>query len=188
MNKKDLRTHRDDKRKRQPEARKKHPSGNRRVTALPKQAITPDSGVAEFTEGESVDLLIGDRTEIGYKAVINGTREGLLYKNEVFQPLRRGQHISGFIKHVREDGKIDLCLQKPGAEKVDETAGLIIDMLRAIGGYIAVDDKTPPDEIYRMFRTSKKTFKKAIGALYKRRLILIEDTGIRLVKKDGMKS
>ena len=138
--------------------------------------------MVEFEEGESVDLLICDLTDIGYKAIINNSCEGLLYRNEVFQTLRKGQHIAGFIKKVRDDGKIDLCLQKPGAEKVDDVSKKIIDILKAQGGFIALDDKSPPEVIYRLFGASKKTYKKAIGALYKKRLILVESTGIRLAK------
>jgi predicted RNA-binding protein (virulence factor B family) len=84
------------------------------------------------------------------------------------------------------DGKVDLCLQKPGAEKVDDVSEKILYKLKAQGGFIALDDKSPPEDIYRLFGASKKTYKKAIGALYKKRLILIECDGIRLAKKGGM--
>jgi len=140
--------------------------------------------VDEFQEGQSVELVIGDLTEIGYKALINNSREGMLYRNEVFQTLRKGQRITGFIKKMRDDGKIDLCLQKPGYEKVDEVSEKIVDTLKARGGVISVTDKSAPEIIYGLFGVSKKTFKKAIGALYKKRLILIESNGIRLIKKD----
>jgi predicted RNA-binding protein (virulence factor B family) len=143
----------------------------------------PDTQPVEFLEGQSVELVIGDRTEIGYKALINNSREGLLYKNEVFQRLRKGQHIMGFIKKVRDDGKIDLCLQKPGHEKVDEVSEKIVYTLKARGGFISVTDTSAPEIIYDLFGVSKKTFKKAIGALYKKRRILIESNGIRLIKK-----
>ena len=152
------------------------------IAASPKLDEISDKGQAEFQEGQSVELLICDLTDIGYKAIINNTREGLLYRNEVFQTLRKGQHITGFIKKVREDGKVDLCLQKPGAEKIDDVAGKIIDKLKAQGGFIALDDKTPPEVIYRLFGASKKTFKKAVGALYRKRLIEIESSGIKLAK------
>jgi hypothetical protein len=142
-----------------------------------------DTKPAEFEEGQSVDLVIGDRTEIGYKAVINNTGEGMLYRNEIFQPLKKGQHIAGFIKKVRDDGKIDLCLQRPGPEKVDKVSEKIIEKLTAKGGFISVGDDSPPELIYRLFGVSKKTFKKALGALYKKRLILIESNGIRLIKQ-----
>ena len=151
------------------------------IVASPKSDEIPDKGQAEFQEGQSVELLICDLTDIGYNAIINNSREGLLYRNEVFQTLRKGQHITGFIKKVRDDGKVDLCLQKPGAEKIDDVAGKIIEKLKAQGGFIALDDKTPPEVIYRLFGVSKKTFKKAIGALYRKRLIQIESSGIRLV-------
>ena len=157
---------------------------SKRIVASPKVDKAPDKEQAEFQEGQSVELLIGDRTDIGYRAVINNSREGLLYKTEVFQTLRKGQHIAGFIKKVRDDGKVDLCLQRPGAEKVDDVAEKIIDKLKAQGGSIALDDKSPPEVIYRLFGASKKTFKKAIGSLYKKRRILIESSGIRLAKKD----
>lgn len=153
------------------------------VVDLPQLDEIPDTEPSEFHEGQSVELLIGDRTDIGYNALINSSCEGLLYKNEVFQTIRKGDHISGFIKKVREDGKIDLCLQKPGAEKVYDVAEKIIEVLNEQGGFIALDDKTPPEVIYNLFGTSKKTYKKAIGALYKKRLILIESDGIRLVKE-----
>ena len=144
----------------------------------------PDKQPTGFQEGQSVELVIGDLTEIGYKALINNSREGMLYRNEVFQTLRKGQRITGFIKKMRDDGKIDLCLQKPGYEKVDEVSEKIVDTLKARGGVISVTDKSAPEIIYGLFGVSKKTFKKAIGALYKKRLILIESNGIRLIKKD----
>ena len=140
----------------------------------------------EFQEGQSVDLLICDRTEIGYKAIIDDSRWGMLYENEVFQTLRKGQHLSGFIKKVRDDGKIDLCLQKPGHEKVDDVSERIIVKLKSEGGFISVSDKSAPEIIYGLFGVSKKTFKKAIGALYKKRLIIIEGNGIKLVSKNGI--
>ncbi len=143
----------------------------------------PDKQPNGFQEGQSVELVIGDRTELGYKAMINNSQWGMLYKNEVFQPLRKGQHIKGFIKKLRDDGKIDLCLQKPGYEKVDEVSEKIIDKLKAAGGFVSVTDTSPPEIIYGLFGVSKKTYKKAIGALYKKRLILIENNGIKLMKR-----
>ena len=141
----------------------------------------PDKQPVEFQEGQSVELVIGERTDLGYKAMIDNSRQGMLYKNEVFQPLRKGQHIKGYIKKVREDGKIDLCLQKPGPEKVDEVAEKIIEKLRDAGGFVSVTDKSPPEIIYGLFGVSKKTYKKAIGALYRKRRIMIENEGIKLL-------
>jgi len=141
----------------------------------------PDKQPAGFQEGLSVGLVIGDRTDLGYKAVINDSQWGMLYHNEVFQPLRKGQRIKGFIKKLREDGKIDLCLQKPGHEKVDEVSEKIIDKLKTAGGFVSVTDKSPPEIIYGLFGVSKKTYKKAIGALYRKRRIVIENDGIKLL-------
>jgi len=143
----------------------------------------PDKQPNGFQEGQSVELVIGDRTELGYKAMINNSQWGMLYKNEVFQPLRKGQHIKGFIKKLRDDGKIDLCLQKPGYEKVDEASEKIIAILKAAGGFVSVTDQSPPEIIYSLFGVSKKTYKKALGALYKKRIILIENKGIKLMKR-----
>jgi uncharacterized protein len=140
----------------------------------------PDKQPTGFQEGQSVELVIGDRTDLGYKAMINNSQWGMLYHDEVFQPLRKGQHVKGFIKKLRDDGKIDICLQKPGYEKVDEVSKKIIDKLRAAGGFVSVTDKSPPEIIYGLFGVSKKTYKKAIGTLYKKRLILIGNKGIKL--------
>jgi len=153
-----------------------------RIVASSKLDKFLDKRPVEFQEGQSVELLICDQTEIGYKAIINNSRWGVLYKNEVFQTLKKGQNIAGFIKKVRDDGKIDLCLQKPGYEPIDGVSGKIIDKLTARGGFIPVTDKSSPEIIYGLFGVSKKTYKKAIGALYKNRLITIEDNGIRLIK------
>src|SRR5512144_2586554 len=108
-----------------------------RITSSPELDKLPNDGRVEFQEGQSVELVICDWTDIGYKALINNSREGLLYKDEVFRSLRKGQHIAGFIKKVRDDGKIDLCLQKPGPEKVYDAAEKIIDRLKAQGGFTA---------------------------------------------------
>lgn len=146
-----------------------------------------DKGPIELLEGQGVELLICSQTEIGYKAIINNSRWGVLYKNEVFQPLRKGQQVPGFVKKVRDDGKIDLCLQKPGPEKVADMTDKIINALKTEGGFIAITDKSPAEIIYQMFGVSKKTYKKAIGALYKKRLIDIESDGIRLIDKTDIR-
>ena len=136
-----------------------------------------------FHEGQKVALLISAQTEMGFTAVINGTHKGILYKNEVFQPLKIGQEIDGFVKKVRDDEKIDLCLQKPGYKAIDFLSRKIMDKLQKQGGFIAVTDKSRPKVIADLFGVSKKTFKKAIGNLYKKRLITLEKNGIRLVEK-----
>ena len=138
---------------------------------------------AGFQEGQKVALLISARTEMGFVAVINGAHKGILYKNEVFQPLKIGQEIDGFIRKVRDDKKIDLRLQKPGYKAIEPLSQKIMDKLQKQGGFIAVTDKSRPKVIADLFGVSKKTFKKAIGNLYKKRLITLERNGIRLVEK-----
>lgn len=154
-----------------------------RTVAASSAHVLPDKGPLGLLEGQKVQLLICSQTELGYKAIINNCCWGVLYRNEVFQPLRKGQQVEGFVKKIRDDGKIDLCLQKPGHEKVADLSDRIMDALKTAGGFISVTDKSPAELIYRMFSVSKKTYKKAVGALYKKRLIDIESNGIRLVEK-----
>jgi predicted RNA-binding protein (virulence factor B family) len=138
---------------------------------------------ADFHVGQKVALLISSRTEMGFIAVINGTHKGILYNNEVFQPLKIGQEIDGFIKKVRDDKKLDLRLQKPGYKAIEPLSRKIMDKLQQQGGFMAVTDKSRPRVIADLFGISKKTYKKAIGNLYKKRLITLEKNGIRLLEK-----
>ncbi len=134
----------------------------------------------DYEHGQEVELLIGAHTDLGYKAIVNNAHWGVLYENEVFQPLKKGARLRGFIKKVRDDQKIDLCLQKPGYEKVEGLAEQILGHLKQHGGFLAVNDKTPPEQIYQLFGVSKKNFKKAVGALYKKKLIVLDGDGVRL--------
>lgn len=136
---------------------------------------------ADYKPGQEVDLMLWRTSEIGYLAIINQTHEGLLYASEVFTELERGQRIKGYISKVREDGKIDLTLQKPGYEKIDDFAEGILNLLRKNNGFLGLSDKSPAEEIYLICGMSKKNFKKSIGALYKRKLISMEEKGIRLI-------
>jgi len=138
---------------------------------------------AGFYEGQKVTLLISARTEMGFTAVINGIHKGILYKNEVFQPLKIGQEIDGFIRKVRDDKKIDLCLQEPGYKAIGALSQKIMDTLQQQGGFIAVTDRSHPKVIADLFGVSKKTYKKSIGNLYKKRLITLEKNGIQVQKK-----
>ena len=153
------------------------------MVIIERQKGRPKKKQTGFQEGQKVALLISTRTEMGFVAVINGTHKGILYKNEVFQPLKIGQEIDGFIRKVRDDKKIDLCLQKPGYKAIDALSRKIMDKLQQQGGFIAVTDKSRPKVVADLFGISKKTFKKAIGNLYKKRLITLEKNGIRLREK-----
>lgn len=131
---------------------------------------------------EEVNILIADETEIGYKVIINNSHWGLIYRNEVFQRLEKGEELKAYIKEIREDEKIDVSLTKLGFEKVGGVASIILDSLEAQGGFLNVHDKSEPELIYSLFRCSKKSFKQAIGTLYKQKRIIIESNGIRLIK------
>lgn len=152
-----------------------------RIAASAKLDKFLDRTPAIYKTGEKVKLLICDKTDLGFKAIVNGRHWGVLFSNQVFQPLERGQKIDGFIKRVRLDGKIDLCLQKPGLGKVKDLSDIILEYIKSQSGFMPVTDKTPPEEIYRLFGVSKKTYKMAIGALYKKRLITFENNGTKLV-------
>ena len=142
-----------------------------------------DNVIPNYSFNQEVDLLVAEDTEIGYKVIINNTHWGLVYHNEVFQRLEKGEHLKGYIKEVREDEKIDVSLTPLGDQKVEGIAKTILDSLKAQGGYAAVHDKSEPELIYSLFRCSKKAFKQAIGALYKQKIIYIEPEGIRLIDK-----
>jgi predicted RNA-binding protein (virulence factor B family) len=142
-----------------------------------------DNDPGDFHVSQKVELLICNQTDIGYKAIVNGTHWGVLYYNEVFQPLKSGQKTKGYIKKVRDDNKIDLSLQKLGYEKVDDITETILGVLKEQGGFISVSDKSTPETIHKLFGVSKKTYKKAIGAIYRKRLITIENNGIKLISK-----
>ncbi|MFO8022389.1 MAG: S1-like domain-containing RNA-binding protein [Perlabentimonas sp.] len=140
-----------------------------------------DNTPPTYEVGEEVDLLIYNKTDLGYSAIVNNAHWGVLYENEVFRHLSKGKRITGYIKKIREDEKIDLILQKPGYEKIDDISKVLIDKLEKNNGFIKLTDKSNPEEIYDLLGISKKVFKKAIGSLYKARLITLEKDGIKLV-------
>jgi hypothetical protein len=152
----------------------------RRITASAKLDKFLSQQPPDYDEGNEVDLIIYDKTDLGYKAVVNNSHGGMVYKNEVFQKLHIGQELKGYIKKIRPDNKIDLSLQPSGYQKIDAVSRAILKTLKKHGGRIAVTDNSQPAEIYALFGVSKKTFKKAIGALYKKRLITFDTDGIRL--------
>jgi len=135
----------------------------------------------EFEAGESVNLFIANRTDLGYQVIVDHTHWGMLHNNEVAKALKRGANITGFIKAIREDGRIDLCLHRLPSEKTDDIAQMIITTLAAHDGFIALSDKSSPDDIRATFNISKGMYKKAVGALYKKKRIKLENNGIRLI-------
>ncbi len=154
-----------------------------RIVASSKiEKFLSDGRPHDFRVGQPVDLIIANSTDLGFKAVINDSHWGVLYKNEVQERLSFGQHKLGFIKHIRPDGKIDLALDA-GQEASDKRAETILEYLQNNEGFAAVHDKSDAEEIQRVFGMSKKIFKKTIGGLYKRRIISINADGIRLENK-----
>lgn len=137
-----------------------------------------------YLPGEEVHVLVWQQTELGYKVIVDNRFSGMLYHNEIFQPLEVGMQMNAFVKHVREDGKIDLVLQKGGAKRVEDFSEVLLRFIKDNGGYTPINDKTDAEIIYHTFGVSKKTFKKAVGDLYKKRVVTLEDDGIHLVKED----
>ena len=139
--------------------------------------LTPHS----HQPGDAVDLIISGKTDLGYKAIINQSHSGLLFSEGVFQPLQPGEQARGYILAVRPDGKIDLTLHAPGRARVDSLEDRILAELKARGGFWALGDHSTAAEIHEELGVSKRTFKQSIGALLRKRLITIEDRGIRSV-------
>lgn len=131
---------------------------------------------------EEVDLIISNKSDLGYNVIINQLHLGLIYHDEVFQNLNVGDEMRGWIKKTRPDGKIDVGLQRPGYRSIEPNAQRILDELERNNGFISVNDKSSPTEVQRILEMSKKSFKKAAGNLYKNRQIDIKEDGIYLRK------
>lgn len=155
-----------------------------RVAATSKLDRFLDEGWPEYKPGDAVSILPCEHTPLGIKAVVDSRYWGVLYRNELFGKVTIGREIRGYIKQVREDGKIDLTLNQPGQAGTQSAAEKIMARLQKQDGFLPVGDKSSPEVIYQLFTMSKGTFKKAIGALYKQGQIRIEDDGIRLVKSE----
>ncbi len=133
-----------------------------------------------YRTGDQVELLIWQKTDLGLKAIVDGRYGGLLYDTQMFRSLRTGDRVKGYISQVRPDGKLDLSLQCPGQRGVEDFSAQLLRHLQMNGGQTPLGDKSPAEEVYALFGVSKKVFKKAVGDLYRQRLIEISDTGIRL--------
>jgi len=143
-----------------------------------------DERARDMAPGQAVDLLIVGQTDLGYKAVVNGTHLGLIYKDEVFQPIQAGDKVNGFIKTIRADKKIDLSLQQHNKTARTELEERILQHLKSQGGSSPLTDYSPPEAIYKQYRVSKKNYKRALGALYKQRMIIVSKEKITLNKTD----
>ena len=153
-----------------------------RIVASAKVERYLSKDIPDYAPGTEVDILIWQKTDLGFKAIIDNKHSGLLYENEIFCTLETGMQMRAFVKQVREDGKVDLILQKPGFEKIDDFSKTLLDYIKEHGGRIHLNDKSPAEDIYDTFGVSKKTFKKGVGDLYKKRLISLQENGITLAE------
>ena len=133
-----------------------------------------------YQPGEEVEVMVWQRTDLGYKVIVDNQFSGLVYQREIFKALEPGMKMSAYIRQVREDGKIDLTLQKDGLQKVGDFAEVLLQYIKDHDGYTPLNDKSAAEDIYDAFEVSKKTFKKAVGDLYNKRLIVLVEDGIRL--------
>lgn len=154
-----------------------------RIIATTRIARHMDLTPPDFRPEQEVDLIVFGKTDLGYKAIINGTHSGLIFANEVFQSLQPGEALKGYIASVRPDGKIDVRLQAAGRARVDGLEDQILKELEARGGFWAIGDHSLAAEIHDELGVSKRTFKQATGALFRKGKIAIEKNGIRVLRK-----
>ncbi|MCR4943164.1 MAG: hypothetical protein K5986_01600 [Clostridium sp.] len=141
---------------------------------------SPSGPTEPLHHGDPCDCLVWQKTDLGFKAIINNRYQGQIYDNQIFQPLHSGNRLTAYIDHVRQDGKIDITLQPTGRQHTLDFAEVLLRYLYENDGYCDLGDKSDAELIYDRFKVSKKAYKKAIGDLYRRRLIVIEEEGIRL--------
>ena len=152
-----------------------------RIMASAKVERYLDRGYAPYRRGDEVEILVWQKTDLGFKVIIDNQWGGLLYDTQVFRDLRTGDRTRAYINKVREDGKIDVTLSRQGQDGVSDFSDVLFSYLQENGGHCSLGDKSPAEDIAQTFSVSKKVFKKAVGDLYKRRLITISDNGLRLV-------
>lgn len=152
-----------------------------RIMASAKIERYLSKGMPDYEPGQEVEVMVWQKTDLGYKVIVENRYGGLVYQNEIFQPLQPGMKLTAYVRQVREDGKIDLALQQDGQRKVKDFSDVLLQFIKEQGGYTTLNDKSAAEIIYDTFGVSKKTFKKAVGDLYKKRLVVLEEGGIRLV-------
>jgi predicted RNA-binding protein (virulence factor B family) len=153
-----------------------------RIVASTRWGRFLDRGPAAYQPDDEVELIIAQRTDMGYRVIVDNAHEAMIYDNEVFQPLRVGEKVTGYVKRTREDGKIDCVLQRnDGHHEIDRVARRVVERLRENGGRLAVSDKSAPAEIHALFGCSKKNYKKAVGGLFRQRLVDILEGEIKLL-------
>lgn len=152
-----------------------------RLLATAKWRQNLDNNRLLVKEGDEVDLLVAERTDLGYNVIINHYHLGLIYYSDVFRRITIGLQLKGYVKLIREGNKIDISVEKAGYERIETHAAEIYETLKASDGFLPLTDKSSPEEIENRLQMSKKNFKKAVGGLYKQGLIALEENGIRLI-------
>ncbi len=152
-----------------------------RIMASAKIERFLDSSFPKYRVGDEVDILVWQKTDLGLKVIVDNRFAGLLYDDQVFKPLHTGDKAKAYVSQVRPDGKIDLLLSRPGIAAAKDFSDELLQYLKVNGGHTVLGDKSPAEDIYEVFGVSKKVFKKAVGDLYKRRLIAIDPDGIKLI-------
>lgn len=157
---------------------------SRRLVASAKLNKFLDNTPVEYEHNQEVDLLVVQKNDLGWRVIVNNQHSGMIYDNEIFIPIQKGDRLKGYVKHIRSDEKLDIILQKTGydLDAMDSLAKEIYEKLKASGGVIPLSDKSSANEITEIFGCSKKSYKKAIGLLYKAKLITISPQTIELVK------
>ncbi len=140
-----------------------------------------DTARPEYKHGDEVDLLVWQKTDLGFKVIVDNRFSGLVYEDQIFTHLTTGDRVKGYVDHIRQDGKIDVTLQPTGRRHTEEFAETLLEYLKKNNGHCDLGDKSPSELIADRFKISKKAYKKAVGDLYRRRLITIDDSGITLV-------
>lgn len=152
-----------------------------RITATSKLQRYINNEELTVKEGDRVDLLVCHNTDLGTQVIVNNRHWGLLYKNEIFQKIHKGDKVKGYIKKIRPENKLDVSLQEQNYDEAVSASLKILKKLKDTGGFLPLTDKTEPGIIYNELQMSKKTFKKAVGTLFKERKIVIEESGLRLI-------
>ncbi len=152
-----------------------------RVVASAKWDKFTEKDTSALKAGQKVQLTIAGKTDIGYKVVIDFKYKGLLFFSDVFRTIKIGDRMDGYVDKVRDDGKVDVRLKRNGYDSINDEAEVILNKLKKEGGFIPTTDKTEPEKIYAIYGISKKTYKKAVGDLYRRHLIALTPIGIKIV-------
>lgn len=153
-----------------------------RIVASAKIEKYLQKGMPPFQKGQEVQLMAWQHTEMGLKVVVENAWSGLIFKNKVYPKVTKGTRLNGYVELVREDGKLDISLQKPGQAAVEDFAEVLLQYMKTHNGHCPLGDKSDAADIFQTFNVSKKVFKKAVGDLYKRRLITVEPTAIKLAE------